>query len=477
MPKTPKLDYIFHPRSVAVVGVSNDLGSSGAIFMGPLLDLGFKGKVYPVHPKHSEAMGLKCYPSIKDIPGPVDYVIVCIPAKYTPQLIQDCAEKGVKVCTFFTAGFSETGSEEEKALENEIVEIARKAGIRLIGPNCMGIYCPSTGIHLCSGLPSESGRLGMLCQSGGNAIYSSRIAPMRGAFLSKVVSYGNACDINESDMLEYFAEDSETDVIAAYIEGAKDGQRFQNALKFASQAKPTIILKGGQTETGAATVASHTGALAGSTSVWETSIKQAGAIQVHDLDELIDTALPFLYMKPPKGRRVGIIGLGGGISVRAADSCESAGLSVPRLSKDIKEELTTLTPTAGYIYTNPVDTQALFVGVDAFKKTVHCLDEWDGIDMLILHYAYDILGTSSAMLTIAGFTTMTINAMAEAASVCKKPVAIVLHYATLPESYQAYCKDQRTFWEAGVPAFPSVERAAKAINAFIDYHERKSSRS
>ncbi len=213
------------------------------MFLMSFHHFGLKGHVYPVHPKESEVGGLKCYPSVKDIPGPVDYVFGVIPARFTPQFMEDCVVKVVKVVSFFTAGFSESGEAKGKKLEAEIVQIARRGGIRVIGPNCVGIYCPSAGLSFCADFSRKSGSLSLLCQSGGNTCYLVRAFTTRGVYINKAVSYGNACDINETDLLEYFTHDPETRIITAYIEGVKDGKRFLRVLREAAQAKPVIILK------------------------------------------------------------------------------------------------------------------------------------------------------------------------------------------------------------------------------------------
>jgi acyl-CoA synthetase (NDP forming) len=266
------LEYIFHPRSVAIIGIPSDQAQPiGSGLLDPFSELEFDGKLYPVNPKGGKWRSLKVYSSLEEIPGPVDYVIVAIPASATPKLIEDCVAKGVKAALFVAAGFSEVGTEEGRRLEEEIVEIARKGGVRIIGPNCFGIYCPKTKLSSGLGFPKECGNVGFISQSGGSYFYTVRAAASRGVRFSKAISYGNACDLNESDFLEYFAQDPDTEVIAAYIEGVKEGRRFLKALEEAAKMKPVIIHKGGYTEAGIKTAASHTGALAGENVIWDAS--------------------------------------------------------------------------------------------------------------------------------------------------------------------------------------------------------------
>src|SRR5512136_92271 len=246
MNRTEHLDAAFHPGSVAVIGVGPI--TAGRFYVESLLASGFKGSLYPIHPDGGEISGLNILRSLKDVPGPVDLVISCIPARFVPRLIRECAEKHVKVVSMFTSGFSETGSETGQQLEAEIVRIARDAGIRLIGPNCMGVYSPKAGVSFVTDFPRENGGIALVCQSGGNTIYLVRLGAERGIRFSKVVSYGNACDVDESDMFEYLMEDGETELVTAYIEGVKDGERFQQVLGRLAARKPVVVLKSGTTQ-------------------------------------------------------------------------------------------------------------------------------------------------------------------------------------------------------------------------------------
>ena len=245
------LESLFSPASIALVGVSpNPSDMSYCWFFDPLLEFEFEGRIYPVNPKGGKICGLEFYPSIEAIPGPIDHVISCIPAPLTPQLMEHCVAKEVKLVTLFTAGFSETGEVDKMSLEDSLIQIARRGGVRVLGPNCMGIYCPRSRISFCSGFPKESGTAGFISQSGGNAFNFVDIGAARGLRFSKVISYGNACDLDETEFLQYLAHDPETEIIAIYIEGVKDGRRFITGLREAVAAKPVIVFKGGKTETG-----------------------------------------------------------------------------------------------------------------------------------------------------------------------------------------------------------------------------------
>lgn len=332
------LEEILHPKSIAVVGAS-DSGGRGGGFVIPLLQLGFKGEIYPVNPRYREISGLKAYPSLKEIPGSIDYVISAVPAPVVLSMLDDASQKGVKGVHLFTARLSETGRPEAAKLEQEILRTARTHGIRIIGPNCMGLYYPSEGISWSDEFPKKSGLAGLASQSGNVASEIVQTAVPRGIYFSKVISYGNAIDFNESDYLEYFAQDPETKIILMYIEGVKDGQRLFKSLRHAASFKPVVVLKGGRGRAGARATASHTASLAGAVEVWETVVSQAGAVFAEDLGEMIDLAASFYFLPQITGRRVGVAGGAGGASVLAADQCEKAGLDVIPLPVELREEL------------------------------------------------------------------------------------------------------------------------------------------
>jgi acyl-CoA synthetase (NDP forming) len=328
------LDVVFNPRSVAVTGASP--GKQGQLFLGSFLASGYKGKVFAINSKGQEVSGLKAYTSINELPEPVDYVVCCIPAVAVPQLIRDCGAKGVKVVSVFAAGFSEIGTEEGQRLEKEVAQAAHETGVRVIGPNCLGVYAPGVGFSYTTDFPQQSGSVAFLCQSGGNSVYTTRAAGYRGVRFSKVISYGNACDINECELLEYFIQDDETEIVAVYIEGVRNGPRFYRALTELTKTKPVVVLKGGYTLAGSKAAASHTGSLAGSDEVWDELLQQAGAIRVYSLEELVDVLVTLYLLPTPQGRRLSIVGAGGGSTVLATDDWARNGFVLPKLPPDRK---------------------------------------------------------------------------------------------------------------------------------------------
>lgn len=462
-----ELEYIFHPGSIAIIGTSDDPGSRGLQFLKAYLSAGYKGKLYPVHPQCREVMGLKVYPRVIDIPGSVDHVVSAIPALAVPELLEDCGAKGVKVCHLFTAGFSETGEEDRIRLEAQVREIARKGGVRIIGPNCMGLYCPETGLTWADYLPKEAGPVALVSQSGANAAEIITQAAGRGLRFSKVISYGNATDFNEADFFEYCAHDPKTKIIAGYIEGVKDGPRFLRAVREAAAVKPVILLKGGRTEAGTRAVASHTGSLAGVGAAWEALFKQTGAVRVDSLDELVDLLVAFRFFPLPRGRNAGVIGGGGGASVLAADDCDMVGIRVPPLPPDIRKELRKFTPIAGTSISNPIDSMVVRQPQE-LAETIRLIASWDQIDMLLIHISVDFfLRDPDGEKRVYEVRETLMKAAKDAG----KPTAIAIRRISSAESAKLSFTVQVSFAEAGISVYPSLARAASAVSKFIAYHE------
>ncbi|UCD58654.1 MAG: CoA-binding protein, partial [Candidatus Hydrogenedentota bacterium] len=297
---TSDLDRLFYPRGIAVIGASDSYARGSSMFLRCLVDLGYPGGLYPVNVSAGDVvMGLPAYKRVTDIPGPVDYAIIGVPAAITLEVVADCIQKGVPFAQFFTAGFRELQTEEGELLERELVELAR-GRIRLIGPNCMGVYCSESRVGFDSTHSTEVGDVAFISQSGGHAINLIRWAVERGLRLSKAISYGNACDLSSSDFLKYFADDEKTAMVGIYIEGAGEGRLFFETLKEAARRKPVIIWKGGRTPAGTHTAVGHSGALAGSFDIWKAMIKQAGAVLVNDESEMIDLMLGLKHLPLPK---------------------------------------------------------------------------------------------------------------------------------------------------------------------------------
>ena len=299
-----------------------------------------KDHFFPVNPNYGEVMGKKCYSSILDIQEPVDYAVIVVPSRLALRAVQECIQKGLKGIHLFTSGFSETGTAEGIKLEKELAALV-KGKIRMIGPNCMGIYCPKSGLSFNPMASYKEGNIGIITQSGTFAQFFIQSEKPRNIQISKLISYGNAVDIDCPELLDYFADDPDTHIITLYIEGIRDGRLLKASLERAAAKKPVIALKGGITEEGGRVASSHTGSLAGAGKIWETMFQQAGVLLVNDIDELINTALAFSSLKPPRGKGISIITYSGGFSVVQSDLAIKAGLDVPQLSTEAREKLRT----------------------------------------------------------------------------------------------------------------------------------------
>lgn len=337
----PDFDRLFHPSSLAIVGASNNLHKSGGLFLKGLIDSGFRGKLHAVNPNEPDILGLKSYHSILDIPGEIDLAILAVPARIVPRIMAECSQKRVRFAIVHSAGFSELGAE-GKELEKELLEKARQGGTRIIGPNCMGIYSPKARINTITyqvTSEDEAGQVAFVGQSGWvteNVIHRGLESGLR---FSKVVSIGNQSDLTIEDLLAYFAGDTETSVIAFYIEGIKRGRELLDLARQISSTKPVIIWKVGRSEVGVSAAASHTGSLAGNSVVTEAALTQSGVITAQNLEELIDLIIGFTCPVLPAGNRVGLLVEAGGGAVAGADAAQAHGLEVPALSPQTQQEL------------------------------------------------------------------------------------------------------------------------------------------
>jgi len=468
------LEFLFHPNSIALVGITTATTWHWTLtFLEGLIEIEFDRPLYLVNPKGGEIKGHKVYTSLKDVPGNIDYVIGLVNAQIAPKLVEECAEKGVRAIHFCTAGFSETGEEQRIKLESELVEVARRKGIRIIGPNCMGIYCPQSRLSFSPAFPKESGPVGVISQSGGNSIYLVRQAALRGVRFSKVISYGNACDINETDLLEYLANDVDTKIIALYIEGIKDGKRFRRALEEATKEKTVILLKGGATEGGARAAAGHTAALAGSRTTWDALCKQLGIISVSSIEEMIDVLVTFLFLPLPRGRNVLLFGAGGGASVLIADEFESRGLRVPPLPPEIITQIREFTPIAGNILRNPVDYSQAIMNLEGVIKTFGILSRWEGADFLV---SFVRTGQFTASLISENHLDLLMSRFSIKQGHFPKPVAMVLEPSILPKEAEAILVAIHGCISSGLPVYYSFAAAANAINLVLNHTEKQSKR-
>lgn len=474
MKRRVDLDFLFHPKTIAIAGVSEKTKqfNAGLKFLEALVQFGFQGKIYPMNPSGGEVLGMKIYQSVKEIPDQVDFVISAIPARYTPQLVEDAAEKGVKAIHFFTSGFGEIENSDGERLQAEIIAKAKAGGIRVIGPNCLGLYCPAGGLTFNADFERASGPVGLISQSGGNSAHCVREGMGRGVLFSKVISMGNGADLNESDYLEYLAQDDETKIITAYIEGVREGPRFLKDLKSTAKDKPVIIFKVGTTESGAEAARSHTTAMAGSDRVWNGALRQAGVIRADSVEEMMDITMALQRLPAPGGRKTVVIGIGGGASVILADAFTHAGLVVPRLSDGFRKRLIDIFPSeAGRIFKNPIDINN-FESAEIFMNIMKMVDQCDEADLLVMHIAFDHFGLISKEDKDLLLRTY-VQLIGEVKGVLRKPLALVLHSFASTSMRQFAHEVGKELVASGFAVFHSIQRAASSLSKFVSYHERR----
>lgn len=374
-----QLHPILEPRSVAVIGASGDISKfGGRAFMIPL-ETGYRGALYPVNQKRKEIWGVKAYPSVLDIPDDIDLAVFAIPASDVPQAMEECVKKGVKGAVVITAGFAEIG-EEGRQLQNEVVRIAHQGGIRLVGPNCNGIWSSAVKLSLLFAPAPQAGPISFISQSGTLGFYLFQLAMSKGYGFSKFISSGNQASLNVSDYVEYLGQDDNTKAIVLYIEGIQEGRRFFDIAKEVVKQKPIVVYKGGRTAAGSRATLSHTASLAGSDEVFETACKQAGIIRCYEVIHPFDLAEALAYQPWPKGKRVTVIG-SGGQCVATADACASLGLELPEFDEDTKRRITEILAPHAPVPTNPIDTAATPypMTIPRILEIVASLDYIDGI--------------------------------------------------------------------------------------------------
>jgi acyl-CoA synthetase (NDP forming) len=459
-----KLERAFNPKTIAIIG-----DKKGSNYMWLRSHMKFTGKLYSVQVDPAEIEGIKelgiaNYTSVMEIPEPVDLAIVAVPRHVAPRVLGDMIKKDVAAAHFFTAGFSETDTDEGRQLEKVMVDIAEQGNFHIVGPNCMGVFVPHLGVG--QGMQSETlpaqGPVGFISQSGTHAVTFNRHATLQGLGINKTVSFGNGIVLDSADYLEYFGQDPTVKIIGMYIEGIKNSRRFLKVLKDVTARKPVVIWKGGRTEEGDRAIASHTGSLAVSHAVWDSAVKQCGAIGVGSLDQMIDTLKAILFLPPVTGKRVGITGVSGGQSVAISDAFGEAGLSVPTLTEESYAELASFYSLIGGGYRNPIDT-ANQNGRE-IRRIVDILDRDANIDNLAL--LASVMGpgvppgSSAAMLKEIRENT-------------RKPLVAILVWSFSPQDVEQSSVIMKELQEAGIPAFLTLERGAFALKKALEYYALK----
>lgn len=452
------LDRILMPKSIAVIGASKDPFKWGHMLLSSIMKGGFEGRLYPVNPREAEILGLKCYPTVKDIPDEVDMAIVVVPARVVPSIFRDLAEKGVKGAVVISSGFGETGEEGEKLVEE--VKLNAQGKVRFIGPNCMGI-CSSPAKLSALMVPflHEKGEVAFISQSGGYGLQLYIRASAMGVGINKFISSGNESDITSVDYLRYFAEDPTVSLICMYIEGLRRGREWYEAAREVSKKKPIVVIKVGTTEEGGRAAASHTGALTGSDRIYDAAFKQAGVIRAYDAVEMFDYVKGLLYSPLPKGDGIGIVSNSGGIAVETADALIRNGLKVPRLSDEAQREIMKLIPEFGNPR-NPVDLTAS-LNMNSFLRVPEIVLSQENIHGLItVGLGTTILKTmfpDVAPEDLGGIYRWLNEQLIAIYKKYEKPVLVINPGADIePEA-------ARVMEEARIPVYTTPERAADVM--------------
>ena len=487
------LDPIFHPRATAIVGVSSHENGRGG-FLSAMMEAGYHKEhgLYPVNPKMDEVEGLRCYPGVLDCPDPLDHVISQIPADGVPRLVEQCIKKGVRSIHLYTAGFSETGEELRAQWEAEIVASVRDAGVRLIGPNCMGLYVPGVGLAFMGGFPREPGNVFLLSQSGANAGDIIGGLALRGVRFSKAVSFGNGADLRAHHFFDYAAEDPQTEVVIAYMEGIQDGRELFAALKRCAAVKPTIVLKGGLSAAGARAANSHTGSLAGSSEIFEALCRQTGAIRAGDMAELHDLVVALTTsVRSVRGTGVALVSGGGGFAVLSTDAIAAEGLDVPPLPQATQDKLRMFVPVAGTSVRNPIDstimsgrggrsrvreTLSIVAGAEPIDTVFTAVGGWNPRWTPLAPSNGNDVANDPLMQGSDGSASERALAAAEEMGALQEELSVPFlaidreRGPTVGDAGSAFSDEA---YRQGIGVFPTVARAARAVSRVLEWRRRR----
>jgi len=446
----PLPEQLFSPSSIAVIGASKTPDKIGYYILENL-KMSFKGELYPINPTIDQILGLKAYPSILDIENPVDLAIIVVNAGIVPAVLAECITKKVKAVVVISAGFSEIGQKEK---EEEIKKMI-KGKIRLLGPNCLGIFSKELDMLF---LPRKKlkrppeGPIGIISQSGAVGTMLLDSVSFEGVGVSKFVSYGNAVDINETDILEYFAKELGTRCIALYIEDIKDGKRFVEVCQKITKNKPIVVLKGGKTKPGMSAVATHVGAMVSQPEIYSAAFKQSGIIEAQTIRELFDYAKVLADQPTLKDRKIAVVTNGGGFGILAADALAKEGLEVPDLSKDTTKAIKAVLPAYSNAR-NPVD----LIGDSNSERYEQALQ--------LVFKDPNISGVMCCILFQSPTLDDNIVDVMKNAKIYGKPIVV----CAIGGEYSI--ERMRKLESYGIPVYTSPENAAKAMKVLQTYGE------
>ena len=439
------------PKAVAVIGASRDKEKLGYGVLSNIIEHGYPGKVYPINPKTDEILGLKCYPSVLYVPDPIDLAVIVIPSNYVAAALEECGQKGVKGVIIISAGFREAGLEGVR-MERELVAIAKRYGMRLVGPNCLGVIdtiCPLDA-SFAAGMPPK-GTMAFMSQSGAlcTAILDWALAEEIG--FSRFVSLGNKADVSEVDLLEAWEDDPHSRVILTYIEGLSEGGKFMEVARMVTRRIPVIAVKSGSTDAGSRAVSSHTGSLAGSARAYEAAFRQSGVLRAESIEHLFDYSLAFAYQPVLRGGRIAIVTNAGGPGVMATDALEQEGLSLASLSRETIDFLRDNIPAAANIY-NPIDVRG-DAQTDRYALALEAVLKDEGVDGVIVILAPQVMTKIEE----------TAEAVGQIAARYDKPVlGCFMGEARVGPGI-------KVLNEHKIPNYPFPERAVGALKAMLNY--------
>lgn len=481
------LDQIFRPESVAVIGASNDTTKFGGRILENLVRFGFKGKLFPINPKETQIQGLRTWPDIQAVGETIDLAIITTPNRLVVPAVKACAEMGVKGVEILSAGFKEAGEEGAK-LESELISISRKSGIRIVGPNCFGIYCPAGGLTLLPGVDfsRESGCVGFISQSGGGACDIVNMGQGRGVRFSVLVSYGNGCDVDVVDLLNYFEHDENTRVVGAYLEGVPDGRTFFRALKSCAAKKPVIIHKGGLTEQGRRGTVGHTGSMAGSRETWEAAVRSAGAVSATDIKDLSDCLMAFQAMGEFTGNGAGVLAGGGLRCVEALDAASVFGFEIPMLDEKTVTMMKTLLPPSGGAAGNPADLAnpgmppAIIIPIMqamAEKENIHFLVLYQLLFYMLSTFLKEAKENKDFDPKMFEYHRAIVPAAKEIFNKTGKPLIVIIpEISSDPEHFEVEkgkLTVRKFYTDHGIPCFETGNQAFSILRRLVDYYTRR----
>jgi acyl-CoA synthetase (NDP forming) len=464
------LEPFFTPGSIAIVGVPREANRFGGMsFLAYLQDSGFPGKIYPINPGAQELRGLKAYPSVSSLPEVPDLAIVSVPAAHVPAVLEECVVRGLRHIHIVSSGFRETGSREGDLLEERVGAISRRHGLLIIGPNCMGPYCPSSRLTAWGAIPGISGPLGIISQSGGITQRLTEYACSLGVGVEKAVSFGNGTVLDSPDYLAFMGNDKRVSLIAMYLESVRDARRLMTLAKEINREKPIVLLKGGETEAGIRTVASHTGTMAGEAMLWEGFAHQTGMTLVRSLDEWMDAVLALCRLPVTMGKGVFLIGGGGGNSVLNGDACIREGLHVPPLSPATMKRLREIVPVAGSIAGNPLDFWPSFHHPALLAEILELAYADPAVHMVIVDR---IIPRKIYHTPVGPDPTPAILQFFEKHGQTKPTVFMVDSDGGDVELARKGASLRAQLCRAGIPAYPTLGRAVRALAHLHRYHSR-----